>query len=73
MSETDEGLATVLKQMGVKFMLMKRRGIRRDDYDIAMQDDTIAKFSPDKVVGVNLDYDEAVALIRILEGDNYGK
>ena len=56
-------------------MLMKHKRYGSDSYEIRMQDDTVVNnivaFSPDKVVGTNLDYDEAVALIRILEGGNY--
>ena len=68
-------LAVELKRIGVKFMLMKQIKYGKDDYVIKIQDDklvgNIVAFSPDKVVGTNLDYDEAVALIRILEGGNY--
>lgn len=71
MSEIESGLTKTLKQMGVKFMLMKHKGIKGDNYEIKMQSDNVAAFTPTKVVGTNLDYDEAVALIRILEGGNY--
>lgn len=68
MSEIDH-LNDVLKQAGVKFMLIKCKS----GYAIEQQNDRISKFNFRhlKVVGENLDYDEAVALIRILEGDKH--
>lgn len=66
MSEID-GLANVLKQIGVKFMLMKYKS----GYSIEQQVEGIAAFKSKNLVSDNLDYDEAVALIRILEGDTY--
>lgn len=67
MLETDKGLANVLRQMGQKFMIVKFPA----GYKIRPHDDAVVAFAKTTVIGSNLDYDEAVALIRILEGDKY--
>ena len=60
-------MVDTLKRLGVKFMIRKYvRG-----HVIQEQNQSAILFDPDNTVADNLDYDEAVALIRILEGDKY--
>lgn len=67
MSGIDEGMVETLKKMGVKFMLCKYG----EGHVLREESNHVRKFQPTTIVADHLDYDEAVALMRILEGDNY--
>ena len=60
-------MSEVFDAVGVKFMIRKfERG-----HEIQEQNQGIISFDSENIVAHDLTYQEAVALLRILEGDKY--
>lgn len=67
MSKTDIGMVETLKQMGAKFMICKFG----TGYELREVSTHVREFQPTTIVADDLDYDEAVALFKLLEGNDY--